>query len=124
MDSTSLDAPPGRMLSISEVLNLKNRVDAYLVTAPLLGLHSLEKGQATNSRAVIGLYAGVRGRGGHFMGFRPDKRRWEVFYAIDLKDVTDPNSIAGGMDTLLSWAERQFPSEKFSMYAKGSLKAN
>jgi hypothetical protein len=124
MDDSSPDVFPGRMLTTTEVGNLKNHVQAFAYTAPIMGLSSLEKGPRTNSRAVIGIYIGFIDNGAHFMGFDPTENDWESASILDPEDQDDEKAFRESMKSLVKWIDARFPGEKFAMYGRVSLRAN
>lgn len=78
---------PAHPFSIEEALAVREKVSAFVHTAPLFGLESTTRGQGSGARSVVGLYVGVN-RQAHLFGFEPETKTWKAVAVVPDGEVT------------------------------------
>jgi hypothetical protein len=106
---------PSRPFSIDESVSLRKRVGSFDYTAPTVGLKSREAGQATNSKAVVGMYIGIA-NGGHYFGFNNETNEWESVSVFSYDGQPTPADLAAPLDDLMTWLTRIYPGEPLVTY--------
>lgn len=106
---------PARPVSIDEALALRERVETFDHTAPLIGLATGETGQATASDSVIGIYVGFGG-GVHLFGFDPETADWESVRTASYQNFPDPTAIQDGMSDLMEWISSRYSGKDLVVY--------
>jgi hypothetical protein len=123
MESSSPYEFPHRPFSINEALNLRNKVELFVHTDPLIGLETEHAGQATGKKSVIGIWIGI-GSGAHLFGFDPEAEEWESVSLVSVRELPDPTSIQRGMSELVEWLEAKHPGEKLTLYSRENFLSN
>jgi len=114
---------PSRPFSIDEALSLRRRVQSFAYTAPTVGLYSQEGGQATDSRAVVGLYVGIA-NGGHCFGSNDETDSWESVSTFSFDGQPTQSDIAGPLNDLIDWLTRMYPGEPLVTYGPNNPTLN
>jgi hypothetical protein len=109
------DPFPARPVSIDEALGLREKVETFDHTAPLIGLARKMRRQATASKSVIGIYVGFGG-GIHLFGFEPETADWESVSTASRHELPDPTAIQNGMSDLMSWLSSRYPGKDLVVY--------
>ncbi len=118
MSSESGPEFPSRPLSVQEVLELRNQVETFVHTAPLIGLKAESGGQGSGRMEVIGIYLGFGG-GAHLSGFDPGLGEWESVSVIESVRDSELAEFGECLDALLEWITQRYPGESLVMYERG-----
>ncbi|WP_232703553.1 hypothetical protein [Halobacterium wangiae] len=103
---------PSRPLSVEEVLGLRDHVEVFDHTAPLIGL----KSESSGRMEVIGVYLGFGG-GAHLSGFDPGLGEWVSVSVLKSVGGAGRGEFGDCADALLEWLQERYSGEDFVMYA-------
>lgn len=114
---------PSRPFSIEEALSLRKRVPSFAYTAPTVGLKSQEAGQATDSKAVVGMYVGIA-NGGHYFGFNQETESWESVSTFSYDGQPTQADLAAPLDDLMTWLTAMYSGELLVTYSRNDPSVN